>query len=127
MSRQRHDLARLDEAGIPQTALADHALAFSVARQKAMFFIENDASGNRINYEAAVSGGLKLEPAGNAHRVLASDYARMLADGMLPDEHESFDELPERCAAIEAQANNQRINTTMRLARSDAGFRVSRG
>ena len=107
LSRHRHNLARLDEAGIPQTAPADRALAFSVARQKAMFFFENDASGKRINYEAAVSGGLQLEPAGNAHRVLASDHARMLADGMLPDEHKSFDELTERCAAIEARANYQ--------------------
>ncbi len=106
LSRHWHDLARLDEAGIVQSALADRALALSVARHKAMFFTENDANGKRIDYEAAVSGSLQLVPAGAAHGVLANDYARMLADGMLLDEDESFEALMERCAAIEARANN---------------------
>ena len=106
LSRHWHDLARLDEAGIAQSALADRALALSVARHKAMFFTENDASGKRIDYEEAVSGRLQLVPAGAAYGVLTNDYARMLADGMLLDENESFDALMERCAAIEARANN---------------------
>ena len=86
--------------------MADRALALSVARHKALFFSENDANGKRIDYEAAVSGNLQLVPAGAAHAVLADDYARMLTDGMLPDQVESFDALMERCAAIEARANN---------------------
>ena len=73
---------------------------------KAMFFSENDAQGKRIDYEAAVSGGLQLVPVGAAHGVLSNDYARMLTDGMLLDENESFDELMDRCASIEARANN---------------------
>ena len=105
MSRHWHDLARLDEAGIAASALADRALAHSVARHKAMFFAENDAHGERIDYEAAVSGGLQLVPSGAAHAVLANDYAKMLADGMLLEENEPFDALMERCAAIEARAN----------------------
>ncbi len=105
LSRHWHDLARLDEAGIATRALADRALSLSVARHKAMFFAENDARGDRIDYEAAVSSGLQLVPSGAAHAVLADDYARMLADGMLLDENEPFDALMERCAAIEARAN----------------------
>ena len=105
LSRHWHDLARLDEAGIAAHALADRSLAHSVARHKAMFFSENDATGTRIDYEAAVSGDLQLVPAGAAHAVLADDYARMLADGMLLEDTEPFDALMERCAAIEAQAN----------------------
>ena len=96
----------LDEAGIAQNALADRVLALSVARHKAMFFIENDANGKRIDCEAAVSGDLQLVPAGAAYGVLANDNARMLADGMLLDENESIDALMDRCAAIEARANN---------------------
>ena len=99
---------RLDEAGIAARALADRDLALSVARHTAMFFSENDASGNRIDYEAAVSGGLQLVPVGAAHQVLADDYARMLADGMPPGESDTFDALMERCAAIEARANGLR-------------------
>ena len=105
LSRHWHDLARLDEAGIAASALADRALALSVARHKAMFFAENDAGGERVDYEAAVSGDLQLVPFGAAHAVLANDYAKMLADGMLLDENEPFDALMERCAAIEARAN----------------------
>ena len=108
LSRHWHDLARLDEARIAARALTDHALALSVARYKAMFFTENDAHGNRIDYEVAVSGGLQLVPSGAAHAVLADDYEKMLADGMLLDENEPFDALMERCAAIEARANAQR-------------------
>lgn len=85
--------------------MTDHALALSVARHKAMFFSEKDATGTRIDYEAAVCGGLQLVPAGAAHTVLAEDYARMLADGMLLEDAEPFDALMERCAAIEARAN----------------------
>ena len=108
LSRHWHDLARLDEAGIAAMALEDRALGLSVARHKSMFFSENDARGERIDYEVAVSGGLRLVPSGTAHAVLADDYAKMLADGMLPDEHEPFDALIERCAAIEARANARR-------------------
>ena len=105
LSRHWHDLTRLDEAGIGARALADRSLALSVARHKAMFFSENDASGTRIDYEAAVTGDLQLVPAGAALAVLADDYARMLADGMLLDDAEPFEALMERCAAIETRAN----------------------
>ena len=105
LSRHWHDLARLDEAGIAAVALTDRAVALSVARHKTMFFPENDARGKRIDYEAAVSGALQLIPSGAAHAVLADDYARMLADGMLLDDSESFDRLMERCARIEVRAN----------------------
>ncbi len=80
-------------------------LATSIPCHKAMFFAENDASGNRINHKAAISGGLQIVPAGAARQVLADDYARMLADGMLLGENEPFDALMERCAAIETRAN----------------------
>ena len=95
----------MDEAGIAARALADRELALSVARHKTMFFSENDARGERIDYEAAVTGGLRLVPDGGAHAVLADDYDKMLADGMLLGEDEPFDKLIERCAAIEARAN----------------------
>ncbi len=105
LSRHWHDLARLDEAGITAKAFADRALALSVARHKAMFFAENDACGVRIDYEAAVSGYLQLVPEGAGFAVLSNDYTRMLADGMLLDDNESFDMLMERCALLEVRAN----------------------
>ena len=105
LSRHWHDLARLDNAGIGSRAFADRALAHSVARHKAMFFPEKDAAGAPIDYEKAVSGRLHLVPAGSARDVLADDYGRMLADGMLLDEGEQFEQLIEQCAEIEARAN----------------------
>ncbi len=106
LSRHWHDLARLEEAGLVANALADRELALSVARHKTLFFAENDASGKKVDYEAAVSGNLQLVPVGDAYEVLADDYARMQDAGMLPDENEPFGELMERCAAIEASANS---------------------
>ena len=105
LSRHWHDLVRLDEAGITGHALADRSLALSVARHKAIFFSEKDATGSRIDYEAAVSGDLQLVPVGAAQAALAGDYARMLADGMLFDDTEPLDALMERCAEIEVRAN----------------------
>ena len=108
LSRHWHDLARLDDAGIAARALADRAIAHSVARHKSMFFREKDATGNEIDYHAAVGGGLRLIPSGSVLDALADDYARMLADGMLLDSDEPFERLMERCADIEARANAQR-------------------
>ena len=105
LSRHWHDLVRLDDSGHAETALADRGLALSVARHKSMFFPEKDATGHRINYEAAVCGGLQLVPAGPAYDVLADDYDRMLGDGMLLGDDEPFEQLIERCTGIETRAN----------------------
>lgn len=105
LSRHWHDLARLDGAGIATSALADRKLAISVARHRAIFFSENDARGERIDYEAAVSGDLQLVPFGTVRAVLADDYEKMLDAGMLIDENETFDALMERCASLEARTN----------------------
>ena len=107
-SRHWHDLVRLDNTGIGARALANRELALSVARHKAMFFRENDSSGRRIDYEAAVSGNLRLVPSGAAQQALAEDYASMLAIGMLLDEDEPFDILMQRCVLIEERANGAR-------------------
>ena len=105
LSRHWYDLVRLDDAGIAETSLADRALATKVARHKSMFFREKDASGNWIDYEAAVTGDLQLVPHGDAYKALADDYRRMLSDGMLLDDEEQFDDLMAKCADIERRAN----------------------
>ena len=107
LSRHWYDLARLDDMGFAERAMADRALALSVARHKSMFFREKDSDGNWVDYEAAVSRGLQLVPAGPAYRVLSDDYDRMLTDGMLLDDEEQFDDLMERCADIQRRANRK--------------------
>ena len=106
LSRHWHDVARLDDAGYAGRALADRALALSVARHKAAFFREKDAGGHWIDYTAAVSGELRLVPDGFARRALKDDYERMISDGMLLDDAEPFEQLVERCADLEARAND---------------------
>jgi hypothetical protein len=104
-SRHWHDIVRLDDIGIADSAIADRELAKSVAQHKSMFFAEKAADKTPIDYEAAVGGGLQLTPSGEGRAALEQDYARMLEDGLLLDEAETFDELLARCAKIQEKAN----------------------
>ena len=105
LSRHWHDLVRLDDAGMAQQALDDRNLALSVAQHKAMFFREKDAGGNWVDYEAAVTCGLQLVPEGSFYEALANDYGRMVDDGMLLGDEDSFEALMDRCADIQGRAN----------------------
>lgn len=105
LSRHWHDLVRLDDAGYAEKALANRELARSVARHKSFFFRERDISGDWIDYEAAVSGGLQLCPDGPFGEALADDHKKMLRGGMLFDDEETFDEIINRCVDIEQRAN----------------------
>ncbi len=106
LSRHWHDLVRLDNAGYADKALSNSQLVFAVARHKAMFFPENDAAGKRIDYHVALSGGLRLIPSGEARRILAEDYARMVEGRILLDDTESFDFLMEQCGDIAKKINS---------------------
>jgi hypothetical protein len=104
-ARHWHDVAKLDEAGLAVAAFADRDLAQAVARHKGMFFAEKAADRSPIDYAAAVSGGLRLVPAGDSLKALKEDYARMVEDGLLLEDAEPFETLMERCADIAARAN----------------------
>ena len=108
LSRHWHDLVRLEDAGFADRSLADGPLALSVARHKAMFFREKDAAGTWIDYETAVSGDLQLVPEGPFFEAIATDYERMVEDGMLLDDEVTFQELMRRCQDIQDRANRVR-------------------
>lgn len=110
-ARHWHDVARLGESGYAARALADLEVARAVARHKAIFFAEKDANGRAIDYEAAIAGGLHLVPEGAARELLAEDYRRMVEDGLLLGEVESFDVLLQRCGEIEKEANARKHRT----------------
>ena len=112
LSRHWHDLVRLDDAGFAQTALADRGLALSVARHKTMFFREKDEAGDWIDYEAAVSGNLKLVPDGSFYEALADDFEKMVIDGMLLGDEETFEELMHRCADLQCRVNVRQSRRT---------------
>lgn len=107
LSRHWHDLVRLDDGGYVEKALADRELARAVARHKAIFFREKDVEGDWIDYMAAVTGHLQLIPDRPLYDVLAEDYRQMQRSGMLPEEGESFEDVMNRCAGIEARANGR--------------------
>lgn len=104
-ARHWHDVLRLDEAGFAEAAFADRELANAVARHKGMFFAERAADRSPIDYVAAVNGGLRLVPGGDASKALQEDYGRMVEDGLLLDDAEPFEALMARCADIAARAN----------------------
>jgi hypothetical protein len=104
-ARHWHDLARLDEAGYAQQALADRDVAMAVAVYKNLFFRETDSRGQLIDYRAAVTGHLRLVPTNQALETLRSDYTRMVDEGAMLEESEPFEKLMERCFSIEERAN----------------------
>jgi hypothetical protein len=104
-SRHWYDVVSLDATPFVDAALRDRDLAQRVARHKSVFFREKEAQGEPIDYDAAVCGGLQLVPDGAAVRLLADDYAAMIADGLFFGEPPSFAEVLERCEAIQVRAN----------------------
>jgi len=104
-ARHWHDVTRLDAAGFADAAIADKALAQTVADHKSVFFAEKNAHGNVIDYHLAVSGGLQLVPDAGALAKLAADYQHMVDDGLFLDEAEPFESLLERCKTIQQKAN----------------------
>jgi hypothetical protein len=104
-ARHWYDLVRLDAAGIAAVALADRDLGKKVADHKNRFFLVKDADGERIDYQNAIKGGLRLVPSADPRAVLEDDYHRMVEAGLLEVEAPSFDEIMERCAEIETRAN----------------------
>ena len=105
VSRHWHDVVALDQAGYAVTAIADRALATAVARHKNAFFREKDSGGAFIDYGVAVSGGLQLVPEGDRLTLLASDYERMVADGLLFSTPPPFSSLIDFCLDIQRRAN----------------------
>jgi hypothetical protein len=104
-ARHWHDVTRLDAAGFAATAIADKALARSVAEHKSVFFAEKNTHGDVIDYHVAVAGGLQLVPGDGALAKLAADYQHMVDDGLFLDDAEPFEALMERCRAIQQKAN----------------------
>ena len=100
-SRHWYDIAALAQTGHAAKAAGDHPLARSVAEHKSVFFAEKDASGAKVDYLKAVSGGLQLVPAGAAMAALEKDYGAMLEDGLLAFHQPSFDEIMEHCRSIQ--------------------------
>lgn len=106
LSRHWYDIARLDSAGPIATALQSRDIAQKVADHKSVFFVYNDARGNRIEYSNAINGGLLLVPAGDALKTLEIDYEKMIQGRLFLHEPEPLEQIIERCANIQKRAND---------------------
>jgi hypothetical protein len=105
VSRHWHDVVALEQAGYAATAIADRALATTVARHKNAFFREKDGGGAYIDYAVAGGGGLQLVPKGDRLTLLADDYQRMVADGLLLSTPPPFSLLMDLCRDLQDRAN----------------------
>jgi Nucleotidyl transferase AbiEii toxin, Type IV TA system len=102
-SRHFHDLARLDDGGYLAAAVDARDVAEAVAVHKNAFFVEKDSEGQRIDYLEAIRTGLTLVPTGKASDALREDNQRMVADGLLLDDSETFEALMAKCLVIQQQ------------------------
>ena len=105
LARHWYDLTALERAGVAQRAFADRALGVRVARHKQAFFEMKDVSNQIVEYLRAIEGGLRLVPEGALRGALEADYARMVGEGMLPEDAPEFEELLQACGEMERTAN----------------------
>jgi Domain of unknown function (DUF1814). len=100
-SRHFHDLGRLDAGGYLASAIAATDVAEAVAIHKNAFFAEKDSGGEKIDYSHSIRTGLQLVPSGVAYDALKEDYRQMVADGLLLENAETFENLMARCLVIQ--------------------------
>jgi hypothetical protein len=100
-SRHWHDLAVLADHKIGEASLADRPLLEDVVRHKSVFFRASYA-----NYDACLSGGLRLIPGTRLLQALGADYEKMIADGMFEGEPPSFEKILVRLKKLEQEINS---------------------
>ena len=104
-SRHWYDLVAIAKSAHFSPAINDRDLANLVAEHKSMFFAEKDSQGTKIDYVAAVNGGMQLVPTGESRTALERDYAAMLEDGLLALHQPDFEQIMETCREIEGRVN----------------------
>jgi hypothetical protein len=104
-ARHWHDLAAIARSGHFAGVISDRAVAAAVAQHKSHFFAKKDASGNVIDYAAAVTGHLRIVPEGEARVALEQDYAAMLSDEVMVGDAMPFADLLRACAELENLIN----------------------
>ena len=101
-SRHWHDLAVLADQDIGKTAIPDRQLLEDVVKHKNIFF-----RASYTNYEACLSGGLRLIPGAPLLKALRTDYEKMIRDGMFDGEPPTFDWVTARLDKLEKEINQR--------------------
>ncbi|MCU1314944.1 MAG: hypothetical protein JWN63_266 [Candidatus Acidoferrum typicum] len=99
-SRHWHDLAVLADHNIGKIGIPDLQLLQDVVKHKNVFF-----RASYTNYEACLSGGLRLIPATPLLQALRVDYEKMIADGMFDGEPPTFDWIIARLHKLAKEIN----------------------
>ena len=99
LSRHWYDLAMLADLahGQPRT---DRALLADVVKHKKAFY-----NASYANYDACLSGQLRLIPEDAALAALRDDFQRMIGAGMFIGEPPTFDAIVDRLRALETTIN----------------------
>ncbi len=100
LSRHWYDLAMLADLAHGQAAVADRALLADVVKHKKAFY-----NASYANYDACLSGQLRLIPEDAALAALRDDFQRMIGAGMFIGEPPAFDAIIDRLRALEAAIN----------------------
>lgn len=108
-SRHWYDLAAIANTPHFDLATSDLDLARQVAEHKSVFFAEKDVNGNKVDYLKAVSGELRLIPLGQSLEALKNDYEAMIEDGLLAEKQPDFEDVMERCFAIQDRVNRYHL------------------
>lgn len=105
LARHWYDVAQLDAAGHADPALGNRDVARQVVEHKKWFFPMRDAKGDWIDYSSATTGGLVLIPPKDALEALATDYGRMIDEGLFFGPPPAFEAVLERCRSLQDRAN----------------------
>lgn len=100
LSRHWYDLARLADQEIGPRALSRRDLLADVVRHKKVFY-----SAGYANYDACLTGQLRLLPDADVLPALQDDFSHMLEAGMFIGEPPSFDVITERLRRLEVEIN----------------------
>lgn len=100
-SRHWYDLDRLAQSDIGTRALADRDLLADVVKVKKVFFNSSTA-----DYDACLSGGLRLVPTGDSLAALERDYSQMCDAGMILDEPPDFEDIIARLGTLAGAIND---------------------
>lgn len=102
LSRHWYDLAMLAEHDHGQVAIEDSALLADVVKHKKVFY-----NASYANYDACLTGQLRLIPEDAVLAALRDDFQRMIGAGMFIGEPPTFDAIVDRLRALEAAINER--------------------
>jgi hypothetical protein len=102
LSRHWYDLSVLASQEIGASAIQDRPLLEDVVKHKKVFFHASYA-----NYDACLTGGMRLVPPDEMLEALKTDYQKMIDAGMFYEAPTPFDEIVNTLAALEKTINQK--------------------